>query len=165
MVIPSLTMPQSNRRKQAYLDAMDIDVWHLRESEPAGGILQEMTPGLKLGPGNGGILLICATDAESASRLANDINRALVSNPVWAWPDTDPAAMKLSNAVAEHLFTTVAFFGAAVAEQFFEGELPAMLNSSRLVLLPAIQDLQIRAEARQALWLSLCRSKLVDGAN
>ena len=74
-------------------------------------------PGLKLGPGGGGILLICAADTDSASRLANDIGRALASVPVWAWPHCDASAVKLTDAVEENLFTAVAVFGKKLAEQ------------------------------------------------
>ena len=84
-------------RQQAYLEAMDISVWRLRNAAVAEAVLPE-TPeaikaqGLKLGPGGGGILLVCGVDSDSASRLASDIGRAMGSNPVWAWPFTDAAA-------------------------------------------------------------------------
>ena len=164
-------------RQQAYLDAMDISVWSLREtvsplvssppmpsrqtSSPVTSFADK-TPGLKLGPGSGGILLICAVDTDSASRLANDISRALASVPVWAWPDAGEAAIELTNAVEEKLFTTVAIFGNELAAQFFDGELPASLNSAKVVLLPAMHDLQNGAEARQALWTTFCRTGMVS---
>ena len=74
-------------KQQAYLDALDIGVWCLRESPTVEIPGSELETGLKLGPGGGGILLVCAQDSHSASRLANDISRALGSVPVWAWPD------------------------------------------------------------------------------
>jgi len=123
---------------------------------------KENTVGLKLGPGSGGILLICSTDTDSASRLANDISRALGSVPVWAWPDADASAVKLSHAVDENLFTTVAIFGSELAAQFFDGELPPGLSSAKLVLLPSMQDIQSLAEARRVLWASFCRSGMVN---
>jgi len=137
---------------------MDIGVWYLREAADAVTPAPIDTPGLKLGPGGGGILLICAADTDSASRLANDISRALAGAPVWAWPHTDDSTINLAEAVNENLFTTVAIFGNELAAQFFDGELPAGLNSAKLVLLPAMQELKTRAEARQALWSTLCRS-------
>ena len=147
-------------RQQAYLDAMDIGTWHLRESSFPGPAKNKV-PGLKLGPGGGGVLLICAVDTDSASRLANDISRALGSVPVWAWPDEDDSAVNLTSSVEENLFTTVAIFGHELAGQFFEGDLPASLGSANLVLLPAMPDLLGQAEARRALWAIFCRSGMV----
>jgi len=155
---------------------MEIGVWTLREevspsvssapvqsqptSSPATSAADRV-PGLKLGSGSGGILLICAADTDSASRLATDISRALGNVPVWAWPDADDAAIELTSAVEDKLFTTVAIFGNELAEQFFDGELPASLNSAKVVLLPAMHDLQSGAEARQALWTIFCRAGMV----
>ena len=76
-------------------------------------------------------------------------------------PHRDASAVKLIDAVEEKLFTTVAIFGKELAEQFFDGEPPAGLNSAKLVLLPAMQDIEERAETRQALWASFCSSGMV----
>jgi hypothetical protein len=168
-----------SNRQQAYLDAMDIGVWTLREevcpsvssspvssqptSSPETSSADKM-PGLKLGPGSGGILLICAADTDSASRLANDISRALGNVPVWAWPDADSTTVELTNAVEDKLFTTVAIFGNELAAKFFDGELPASLNSAKVVLLPTMHDLQSGAEARQALWTIFCRAGMVSAS-
>jgi len=151
-------------KQHAYLDAMDVDVWQLREvaappNEPAIKSAQ-----LKLGPGNGGILLVCATDGESSNRLANDINRTLGRLPVWAWPSADGDTVDLTGAVDDKLFTTVAIFGEELAKVFFDGELPGGLSSANLVLLPSIQDIQNLAEARQTLWATLCRSGMLETA-
>ena len=158
-------MPSS--RQQAYLDAMDIGVWSLRdpvsfETCEAENPSQPNLAQLKLGPGSGGILLICSADNESASRLANDITRVLVGAPVWAWPHVDTDAVNLIQAVDENLFTTIAIFGEALAAQFFDGEQPAHLSSANLVLLPSMQDIQNRAEARRTLWATFCRSGMID---
>ena len=144
---------------------MEIGVWCLRETDFSAVFDPEQAPGLKLGPGGGGILLVCAADTDSASRLANDISRALGGVPVWAWPLADASAVKLGEAVEENLFTTVAVFGDKLAEQFFGSELPANLNSARLVLLPAMQELENRAEARQLLWATFCRSGMVSACD
>ncbi len=117
---------------------------------------------MKLGPGSGGILLVCAADNESAGRLANDINRTLGGAPVWAWPFADEDATGLENAVEENLFTTVAFFGRELAMQFFADEPPAHFKSAKLVLLPSMQDIQHNAGARRALWTSICQSGMID---
>jgi len=149
-------------RQQAYLDAMDIGVWCLRESACAAEPVPVNTPGLKLGPGGGGILLICAADTDSASRLANDISRSLGSTPVWAWPHADDNSVNLANAIEDKLFTTVAIFGDELAAHFFDGELPPGLNSAKLVLLPPMQDIKNSAGTRQTLWSILCRSGMVN---
>jgi DNA polymerase III psi subunit len=173
-MIPAHPTRMLDKRQQAYLEAMDIEVWHLRqnpvpvtsvtsaiqplESEVQGG------PGLKLGPGSGGVLLVCAADVDSSNRLANDIGRALGCVPIWAWPHTDTSTVKLRDAVEENLFTTVAIFGDDLAHQFFDGEPPVSLNSANLVLLPSMQDLQSKTEARQMLWNIFCRSGMVSPA-
>ena len=155
-------------RQQAYLDAMDIGVWSLRETVAPSVSSAPPTPSadtsltLKLGPGSGGILLICATDTDSATRLSNDISRVLGNVPVWAWPDAGADTMELTKAVEDKLFTTVAIFGNKLAAQFFDEDLPASLKSAKVVLLPAMCDLESGAQARQALWTSLCRAGMVS---
>jgi len=148
--------------QQAYLEAMDIAVWSLRQpASPETGIAKNHVQ-LKLSPGNAGSLLICAADTDSAGRLANDISRTLGSSPVWAWPSDDTGTVDLPSAVEDKLFTTVAIFGEELAMQMFEGELPAHLNSAKLVLLPSMQDIQNMAEARRTLWATLCRSGMLE---
>ena len=169
-------------RQRAYLDAMDIGIWSLRESAtvaipaerpietPIETVVEPTVvppvaddpPGLKLGPGGGGILLVCAVDSDSASRLANDISRALGNVPVWAWPHADPGAVELAIAVEENLFTTVGVFGSELARQFFHDDIPPSLHSANLELLPSMQDIQDRPEARRSLWTALCRSGMVS---
>jgi len=140
---------------------MDIGVWRLRESAAVVTSDTDGVPWLKLSPGSGGILLICAEDTDTASRLANDINRTLGSVPVWAWPYADDGGVELSNAVEENLFTTVAIFGHDLAIQFFGDELPVSLNSAKMVLLPAMKEILGQAEARRVLWDTFCRSGMV----
>jgi hypothetical protein len=165
-------------RQQAYLDAIGIEVWSLRESaspspSPSPSLsppptpsvvasLNASTPRLRIGTGGGGILLICAADVDSAGRLANDISRSLGNVPVWAWPDDEPTAIDLDSAVDEKLFTTVAVFGSDLAGQFFDGDLPTAVSSAKLVLLPSMRDIQTKPEARQSLWASFCRSGMVS---
>ena len=158
--VPVVDMLSS--RQQAYLDAMDIGVWSLRM--PAVGVKESAKKPiqLKLGPGGGGVLLICATDNESAGRLANDINRALGCVPVWAWPMAEDGAVELTRAIDVKLFTTLAIFGEQLASQFFDGEPPSCLNSSSLVILPSTHDIQNHAAARRALWLTFCRSGMLE---
>jgi len=144
--------------QQAYLQAMDIPVWKLRT--PAAAAASNAL--LKLGPGSGGVLLVCGADHETAGRLANDIVRALGGSPVWAWPVAEEDAVGLDKAVEEHLFTKVAFFGKEVASRFFDGEPPAHIRSAQLIMLPAMQDIQADAGARRALWAGFCRSGMID---
>lgn len=159
---PALAVDMLSSRQQAYLDAMDIGVWNLRKPAAPATAVSNKPAQLKLGPGSGGVLLICAADDESASRLANDINRTLGRVPVWAWPNAETGAVDLSRAVDENLFTTVAIFGEQLAKQFFDAELPACLNSANLVLLPSMQDVQNQAEARRSLWMTFCRSGMLE---
>lgn len=148
--------------QRAYLDVMGIDVWRLRNvpSDPEPEALR--IPGIKLGPGSGGILLVCADAEDCSSRLANDIGRALGCVPVWAWLQADNTAVQLNDAVDEHLFTTVAIFGNELASRLFANELPANLNSAKLVLLPAIQEIRDQPAVRQSLWGLFCRTGMVS---
>lgn len=177
-----------SKQQREYLDAMGINVWSLREPPVVDAVAeiaaqtpvqttaettadpipepvtdtQPETPGLKLGPGRGGILLVCEEDSDSASRLANDISRALGSVPVWSWPDYDASATRLDVAVQDNLFTTVAIFGEDLARRFFTNETPASVEAANLVHLPAMQEIAARAEARRALWAALCRAGMVS---
>ncbi len=147
--------------QQAYLGAMGIPVWSSREASVAEPVAAKPEPFLKLGPGSGGILLICTIDTESASKLANDICRAMASVPVWSWPDNGTDAVIPAAAVEEKLFTTVAVFGEALTEQVFGNPPPQNVAAANLVVFPAMQDLETSADARQELWAELCRSGMV----
>ncbi len=151
-----------NANRQAYLDAMGIPVWLLRETTAIESPVVDCDLSLKLGPGSGGILLICAMDTDSAGKLANDISRSLGSTPVWSWPDAGEDAVTPALAVDKNLFTTIAVFGAELAERFFGSSLPASLNSASLVLLPSMQDPETCTQARQTLWIDLCRAGMVS---
>jgi len=146
----------------AYLDAMGITVWAQRATETVAAAVNDHDLTLKLGPGSGGILLVCAADTEPASKLANDIVRALGCVPVWSWPGNGEGAVKPAAAVAENLFTTVAVFGTELAEQFFSSSVPKSLHAANLVVLPSMPDLEAHAEARRTLWTDLCRSGMVS---
>jgi DNA polymerase III psi subunit len=148
--------------QQAYLEAMDITVWQLRESVSPTAAGAVDVARLKLGPGSGGLLLICEADGDSAGRLASDINRALGGTPVWAWPGGAEDAPGLGSAIEESLFTTVAFFGKAVALRFFDCEPPAHFKSANLVVLPSMGDIERSAAARRDLWACICRSGMLE---
>ena len=184
-------------RQQAYLDAMGIETWCLRNppvvAEPvvvvpvvaeavaempaahstvtdtaqADAVAAQSSPvaaglRLKLGPGRGGVLMVCAEDTESASRLANDINRAMGGTPVWGWPHTGENALGLADAIEENLYTTVGIFGEQLGRQFFADGLPQNLKSANLVMLPSMRELEADAGARKALWNALCRFGMVS---
>lgn len=146
----------------AYLEAMDIDVWRLRLGQVVTSNETNKTPGIKLGPGSGGVLLLCTDPEYSSSRLANDVVRSLGGVPVWAWPQCDDSGVELVDAVDEHLFTTVAIFGQQLADSFFTGHLPKNLNAAKLVLLPSMEDILNCAEARRLLWNTLCNTGMVS---
>jgi len=186
------------QRQQAYLEAMDIQLWLPRQLEQnespivQAAVTQAVTvdspaiqspvdqapvaqapvdqapaasgSGLKLGAGSGGTLLICAVDTHSASKLANDVSRSLGNVPVWGWPDSGADSVKPLDAVAENLFTTVAVFGEELAGQIFGHDLPGNLNSARLVVLPAMHELEARQDARRNLWATMCRSGMVTAS-
>lgn len=148
--------------QHAYLEAMDITVWQLRESIAPAAVGTVDITRLKLGPGSGGLLLVCEAGSDSAGRLASDIIRALGGTPVWAWPGGAEDAPDLGSAIEENLFTTVAFFGKDVAMKFFDGEPPAHFKTANLVLLPSMDEIQRSAAARRDLWARICRSGLLE---
>ncbi|MGD9264681.1 MAG: hypothetical protein PVJ71_02760 [Lysobacterales bacterium] len=118
--------------------------------------------GVKLGPGRDGILLVCASADEPASRLANDIARALGAVPVWAWPEADGEAVSIESAVEENLFTEVAVFGDDLATALFSGEVPEKVGSASVVQLPSLAAVGEQAASRRALWNALCRAGMVS---
>lgn len=155
------------KRQHAYLEAMNIPVWVTRLQPEA---LMEASPataatsasqGLKLGPGSDGVLLVCASASDSASKLANDIVRVLPKTPVWGWPDIDDSAVTPAEAVNENLFTCVAVFGEALGQLLFGQQMPAALGSATVVILPAMSELTSSADARRKLWSDLCRSGMI----
>ena len=48
-----------------------------------------------------------------------------------------------------------------LAALFFADGIPASLNSANVVLLPAMDDIQNRADSRQALWSIFCKFGMV----
>ncbi|MGD8385206.1 MAG: hypothetical protein PVF89_07350 [Lysobacterales bacterium] len=152
-------------RQQAYFDAMGITTWVLRDQGQAEQAFPRAAPALKLGPGDGGTLMVCATDAEAAGSLASDISRALSGVPVWAWPvEAEDGRVTLEQAVSERLFTNVAIFGAELAATMFPGSVPHKVQTASLVQLPSIPDLEQDGQARRGLWLELCRCGIMGAA-
>jgi hypothetical protein len=137
-------------RRQAYLEAMDINVW-LSKPEAAD---QDR---LVIGPGSGSTLLLCHAADESATRLAADISRFLADGPVWAWPDPEGRRQypSLENAIDEFLFTRVVVFGQILAGKLFNGQVPQTLASARIVEVGGLNVLQASPNARRELWRKL----------
>ncbi|NIP19329.1 MAG: hypothetical protein GWM87_15100 [Xanthomonadales bacterium] len=145
-------------RRAAYLDALGIQTWVRKElvedSDVAAGCL-------RLGPGTGRLLLLCASAEETAGKLAADIARALPEQPVWAWPGEGQEDRPAREVVDEHLFTDLLAFGKEPARLVLGKKLPETLGSARVILAPAMDELQREAAARRALWRVLCERRLV----
>ncbi len=142
--------------QRAYLEAMEIPVWVRKEL--AGQVPDFVSPALRLGPGSGHVLLICAAVDEPASRIAADIARSLKSEPVWAWPVPDEGTGNIIATVQEHLFTTVILFGEPLAKQVFNGAAPEALGSARLLVAPCLEEVAVSPAARQTLWKLICKA-------
>jgi hypothetical protein len=147
----------SEARRLAYLEALEIPVWLQR------GQAQPASPkGLRLGPGSSGLLLVCASQEQPASALANDIVRVLPETPVWAWPELNGGGQPIAAVVEEHLFTTVLLFGEALAEQVLGQAVPERLAQARLLPVPALGNLGEDATVRRQFWRTLCQQGLVS---
>jgi hypothetical protein len=152
----------SEARQRAYLEALDIPVW-VRKSA-AEQVPGFDSPALRLGPGSGQVLLICAAVDEPAMRIATDVARSLKSEPVWAWPDHGAAGNDISATVKEHLFTTIVLFGKDLATQLFNVAIPESLGSARLLQAPSIGELARSPRARRSLWQAISASHLTGRA-
>jgi len=137
-------------RRRDYLEALGIDVWLSRPEAAA-------RDRLLIGAGQGSTLLICESPAATAGKLATDIARALGEEPVWAWPDPDvgDGSETLEEAIADRLFTRVIVFGKANGGLLFHGEVPAVLGSAAVNLVPGLDDLAVRGSGKQALWVQM----------
>jgi len=140
-------MIESQRR--AYLAAMGYEVWVART--PDSGQVR-----LKLAPGQGRCLLVCPTAADTSTRLAGDIARALGGEACWAWFG-DGEGVSIAEAVDGRLAVQVVVFGANAAKALFGEDAPGVLGSAALLVAPGMDRLGASAEARKALWTDLCR--------
>lgn len=145
-------------RRRAYLEALGFDVWVARPPAPQRGRLQ-------FGANPAGTLLVCATPADSATKFAGDVVRALGGDVSWAWPETDGGeGQGLAEAIAGHLLTRVVLFGPEVVRWLFADEVPGTLGSASIAVAPALDELAIRGQAKQALWQALRNPLAVTGA-
>lgn len=133
-------------RRLDYLEAMGLPVWLLRDRAAGEAAL------LRLGPGEGAALFVCADATLAARPLAADLERALRQAPVWAWPDADEAALSVHSAIGERLFTAVVVFGEQLAQRLFGGSVPESSGSARIVVVADIEQLEANDLARRACW-------------
>ena len=137
-------------RRRAYLEAMGLDVWTMKPASPS-------FDRLVIQPGKGGTLLLCEQPEETVSRLGGDLARALGQDVVWAWPDPEgsPENTSLEQAIGHHLFTRVIIFGGSLAVRVCRGNAPEALGSARILVTGAVGELEVRGNAKQALWEQL----------
>jgi DNA polymerase III psi subunit len=162
-------MIDSNRL--AYLDAMGIEAWVARPPPPAPELIC-------LGPSAGSVLLICDETDMTSTPLATDIVRYLGSTVTWGWPltalqsagsgeghgeprTTDP--MTLEQAITEHLFTRVVFFGQKLHQQMLGLRSPATLGAARIIVSADLRTLGIDARAKRDLWRQLSNRPVLQG--
>ena len=136
-------------RRRAYLQALGFDVWVARPPPPQRGRIL-------LGPDPAGTLLVCAAPAESATKIAGDLLRAMGGRASWAWPDTGGGeGIELAEAIAGHLVTRVVVFGSEPARWLFPAEIPEVLGSAAVTVAPGLDELAVRGRAKQSLWRAL----------
>jgi DNA polymerase III psi subunit len=155
----------------AYLDAMGIEAWVARPPPPAPELLC-------LGPSAGSVLLICDETDMTGTPLATDIARYLGSSVTWGWPltalqsagsgedhgdsrSTDP--MTLEQAITEHLFTRVVFFGQTLHQQMLGSHSPAILGAAKIIISADLRALGIDARAKRDLWRQLSNRPVLQG--
>ena len=146
-------------RHTAYLEAMGIPVWVRKEIAAKPG--REAAAGLRLGPGSGQFLLLCANAGETSGHLASDITRVFTAEPVWAWPAIDEPGQSVEAAIDERFFTTLVVFGPEAARQVFGKDTPGMIGPARVLVVPAMDELANDPAARCSLWNILCSKRLV----
>ena len=145
-------------QRQAYLEAMDINVWVSKSAI-------DDSIRLILGPGSGSTLLLCRDAGEPSSQIASDISRYLGGNSIWAWPDAEqnPASPSVKDAVDQRLITRVIVFGIKLAEQLFDGAVPQVVRSAQTVVSADLDELALSGLARKSLWCSLSDSNPAAG--
>lgn len=141
-------------RRQAYLEAMGVDVWVAKPPRPE-------RDRLLLGGGEGSTLLVCSSAPDSTSLLAGDIARALGNDPVWSWPDVqgDPAGVRARDAVEQRLFTQLIVFGTALSERLLGDDVPGVLGSAAVHVCPGLDEVAVRGTAKKHLWQLLLRCR------
>jgi hypothetical protein len=169
-------------RRRAYLEALGFDVWVARSAAPGGGaqpaasfdapleasfdaLADHQHGRIQVGSGRGSTLLVCSSAADSASKFAADVVRALGGDPAWAWPIRDlgrgmgPGAggdhPTLEAAIGARLITRVLVFGDDTVRWLFQGEIPPVVGSATVTPLAGLGEISRHAAAKRALWRCL----------
>jgi hypothetical protein len=134
----------------AYLDAMEIDCWVPRRQP------QAEAARIRVGPGDGGVLLLCEEPGQSATPLAADVARFLGSGVTWGWPGGQGTPgggeLTLKDAIDQRLFTRVVFFGRDLMVSIAGPDAPPVLGSAELIDAGDMDRLSASGTARKALW-------------
>ncbi len=165
----------------AYLEALGIPLWVRREKlaafspAPASAIpgtvpetavvpaapVARKPRSVRLSPGEGPGLLICAGPGEASGALAGDLGRTLGGQPAWAWPDSGNAAQPVEDASKARMFTALVVFGAGLARTIFGGKPPVSCGAARVVVAPSMAELKSNADARRECWRVLRESGVI----
>ena len=134
-------------RRQAYLEAMGIEVWQARPQPVARNRL--------LAPeADGSLLLICEHQGQREQRIVADICRCLGDSLAWAWSDPEgkDSSPDLETLIRQRLFTEVIVFGAELAGHLAGPDVPDVVASARVHVAPDLDELAASGLARQAFW-------------
>ena len=146
-------------RRQAYLEAIGIDVWLARpEPGQARAIHCSETAGAEAS-----LLLVCERPEQADTPLAEDLVRAFGGNGCWAWPSNseEMPAQTLADIVDERLFTRVVLFGKGMSQEVAGRQSGKVIASAQIETTVSLDELSASATARQALWRQLFK----DGVN
>lgn len=129
---------------------------------PASPRVERKPRALRLGPGEGPGLFLCAGPGEASGPLAGDLGRTLGGQPAWAWPDAGSAARPVETVSEERMFTAIVVFGAGLARAVFGGQPPVTCGAARVLIAPSMAELKSSAKARQACWKVLRESGVIS---
>jgi hypothetical protein len=148
----------------------EIDALHAAQAdeeanvETAGGGAAQRGR-IQVGPGRGSTLLVCASAADSASKFAADLVRALGGDPAWAWPirgvgrgvgrNAGGDSLTLEEAIGARLITRVFVFGGDTESWLFAGAIPPLVGSATVTSLAGLAEISRRGAAKRALWRCL----------
>jgi hypothetical protein len=185
-------------RRRAYLEALGFDVWVARSAALAGGAqaaasadtpfdatlsapfdasADQQNGRIRVASGRGSTLLVCSSAADSASKFAADVVRALGGDPAWAWPirdlgrdlgrgvgrDAGGDHLTLEAAIGARLITRVLVFGDDTARWLFQGAIPPVIGSATVTPLAGLGEIAQHAAAKRALWRCL-QDPLLDAS-
>ena len=139
-------------QRLAYLDAMGIDVWQPRGAGTE-SVEEPSEPGITVSAGDGDILCVVASKADTALELARGIGSAMRCPPVWAWPsDSDTESLTPADAVREKMLTQVLVFGKELAGQVLGENAPEVISTARVHVVPGLEELARDKDAKRQLW-------------